>query len=204
MKPVEPLLLDTNVLLHLVRGKEVGERIDRMFGLRARADTSADKLGAKIKAARLTRVPYVAVVGDKEVDLKLLKGYGKKKLDTDFSGMTGMIKMMNLLTGTEPPTRKSLASKIAVISAVGPITSGSSAMDFFGDSSMGSATMIKAIRQARDDATVKAIVLRVDSPGGSALASDLMWHELETVQKPFVVKHYGELEDAHVGIGELD
>ncbi len=38
MKPVEPLLLDTNVLLHLVRGKEVGERIDRMFGLRARAE----------------------------------------------------------------------------------------------------------------------------------------------------------------------
>ncbi|MFO0548247.1 MAG: threonine--tRNA ligase [Polyangiaceae bacterium] len=36
-------------------------------GLRARADTSADKLGAKIKSARLTRVPYVAVVGDKEV-----------------------------------------------------------------------------------------------------------------------------------------
>jgi threonyl-tRNA synthetase len=35
-------------------------------GLRARADTSADKLGAKIRAARLTRVPYVVVVGDKE------------------------------------------------------------------------------------------------------------------------------------------
>ena len=120
------------------------------------------------------------IVGDKEVDLKVVKGYGKKKLDTDFSGMTGMIKMMNLLTGAEPPARKSLAPKIAVISAVGPIISGASAMDFFGENSMGSATMIKAIRQARDDATVKAIVLRVDSPGGSALASDLMWHELET------------------------
>ncbi|MBK8941725.1 MAG: threonine--tRNA ligase [Polyangiaceae bacterium] len=36
-------------------------------GLRARADLSADKLGAKIRAARLSRVPYVAVVGDKEV-----------------------------------------------------------------------------------------------------------------------------------------
>ena len=58
-----------------------------------------------------------------------------------------------------------------------------------GDESMGSTTMIKAIRQARDDATVKAVVLRVDSPGGSALASDLMWHELETLdgKKPFVV-----------------
>jgi protease-4 len=49
--------------------------------------------------------------------------------------------------------------------------------------------MIKAIRQARDDSTVKAVVLRVDSPGGSALASDLMWHELETLdgKKPLIV-----------------
>jgi protease IV len=127
------------------------------------------------------------IVGAETADLKVVKGYGKKKLDTDFSGMAGMIKMMNLLTGTEPPTRKSSAPKIAIISAVGAITSGSSSMDFFGESSMGSSTMIKAIRQARDDSTVKAIVLRIDSPGGSALASDLMWHELETVKKPFVV-----------------
>ncbi len=38
MKPGEPLLLDTNVLLHLVRGNEVGERIDRSFGLRTRTE----------------------------------------------------------------------------------------------------------------------------------------------------------------------
>lgn len=127
------------------------------------------------------------IVADRPVDLKVVKGYGKKKIDTDFSGMAGMIKMMNLLTGSEPPPRKSFAPKIAVISAVGPIMSGASQVDFFGDSTMGSSTMIKAIRQARDDETVKAIVLRIDSPGGSALASDLMWHELETVKKPFVV-----------------
>jgi protease-4 len=67
--------------------------------------------------------------------------------------------------------------------------SGASQSDLFGDSTMGSTTMIKAIRQARDDASVKAIVLRIDSPGGSALASDLMWHELETLEgkKPFIV-----------------
>lgn len=52
---------------------------------------------------------------------------------------------------------------------------------------MGSDTMIKAIREARTDPTVKGIVLRIDSPGGSALASDLMWRELELVDKPFVV-----------------
>jgi protease-4 len=123
---------------------------------------------------------------DKAAEVKLLTGYGKKKLDTDFSGLTGMVNMMNLLMGVEPPQRKSSAAKIAVISAVGPIMSGPSQSDLFGEATMGSATMIKAIRQARDDATVKAIVLRVDSPGGSALASDLMWHELETVKKPII------------------
>lgn len=127
------------------------------------------------------------IVADKLLELKVVKGYAKKKIDTDFSGMTGMIKMMNLIMGTEPPPRKSLAPKIAVIAAVGPIMSGASQADFFGEATMGSSTMIKAIRQARDDETVKAIVLRVDSPGGSALASDLMWHELETVKKPFIV-----------------
>jgi threonyl-tRNA synthetase len=41
-------------------------------GLRARADLSADKLGAKIRTARLTRVPYVVVVGDKEAEGRLV------------------------------------------------------------------------------------------------------------------------------------
>ena len=47
-------------------------------------------------------------------------------------------------------------------------------------------TMVEAIRQAEKDDTVKAIVLRVDSPGGSALASDLMWNELVKCKKPVV------------------
>lgn len=124
---------------------------------------------------------------DATAEVKITKNYGKRKIDTDFSGITGMVKMMNLLMGIEEPARRSLAPKIAVISAVGPIMSGSSSADLFGEQTMGSDTMIKAIRQARDDETVQAIVLRIDSPGGSALASDLMWHELQKVKKPFVV-----------------
>ena len=130
------------------------------------------------------------IKGDQpDAEVKITKTYGKKKIDTDFSGFTGMAKMMNMLMGIEPASRKSSSPKIAVISAVGPIMSGTSQGDFFGEESMGSTTMIKAIRQARDDASVKAVVLRVDSPGGSALASDLMWHELETLdgKKPLIV-----------------
>lgn len=120
--------------------------------------------------------------------LKVTRNYGKKKRDTDFSGFAGMIKMMELLMGVEQPKRRSSSPKIAVIYARGMITTGKSQSDFWsGETAIGSDTMIKAIRDANKDAAVKAIVLRVDSPGGSALASDLMWHQLELVQKPFIV-----------------
>jgi len=123
---------------------------------------------------------------DEEAEVKFVMSYGKKKLDTDFSGLNGMITLMNMMMGIEDQPRKSKADKIAIINAVGPIMTGSSQSDMFGGEVMGSTTMIKAIRQARDDDTVKAIVLRIDSPGGSALASDLMWRELQLVDKPII------------------
>lgn len=154
-------------------------------GLLSAADANA--------AGLIDRVAYEDALPDliKEqnaaTEVKVVRNYGKRKVDTDFSGITGMVRMMNLLMGIEEPARRSLTPKIAVISAVGPIMSGPSTSDLFGESTMGSVTMIRAIRQARDDETVQAVVLRIDSPGGSALASDLMWHELQTLKKPFVV-----------------
>ncbi|MFO1023296.1 MAG: signal peptide peptidase SppA [Planctomycetales bacterium] len=118
---------------------------------------------------------------------KWIRKYGKKKIDTDFSGFGGMMKMMELIAGVEPPKRKSTTQKIAVIYAVGTIMSGRSQGGGLSGEVMGSETMIKAIRQAKDDSSVKGVVLRVDSPGGSALASDLMWRELKLLKKPFVV-----------------
>jgi protease-4 len=56
-----------------------------------------------------------------------------------------------------------------------------------GGATVGSDTMVAAIRQADKDETVKAIVLRVDSPGGSALASDVIWRALKVCKKPVVV-----------------
>lgn len=133
------------------------------------------------------RIPEV-VKGDRQnVEIKLTLRYGKKKIDTDFSGMAGLIKMMNLMSGVDTQPRRTSGAKIAIVYAQGMIMEGASSSDFLGGETMGSATMIKAIRQARDDKSVKAVVLRIDSPGGSALASDLMWHELETLEKPFVV-----------------
>jgi protease-4 len=72
--------------------------------------------------------------------------------------------------------------------AVGPIMTGESSASAFSDeSSVGSETIVRALRQVEKDNKVKAIVLRVDSPGGSALASDLIWREVSRSKKPFIV-----------------
>lgn len=79
--------------------------------------------------------------------------------------------------------------KIAVIYATGDIGSGSSADSPSGEQSIGSDTVTKALNDAASDKTIKAIVLRVDSPGGSGLASDIIWHAVEAAnqKKPVVV-----------------
>ncbi|TWU11624.1 Protease 4 [Symmachiella macrocystis] len=120
-----------------------------------------------------------------EADVKLSKRYGKKKMNLDFS-LFGFQQTMNQLMGIDTK-RSSKRPKIAVIYATGAITSGRSGSSMFGGQSLGSETLIKAIREVREDETVKAVVLRVDSPGGSALASDLMWRELELLEVPFYV-----------------
>ena len=79
--------------------------------------------------------------------------------------------------------------RIAVIYASGEIGSGSSQNSPSGDQSIGSDTVAKALNDAAADKTIKAIVLRVDSPGGSGLASDIIWRAVETAnqKKPVVV-----------------
>src|SRR3954451_11885356 len=78
--------------------------------------------------------------------------------------------------------------RIAVIYACGIIASGKSNYDSPSGAVVGSETISDYLRKARADSTIKAIVLRVDSPGGSALASDVIWREvmLTRNQKPVI------------------
>lgn len=72
--------------------------------------------------------------------------------------------------------------RIAIINAAGAIGSGESRGGLMGPV-LGAETLIGQIRRARDDSDIKAVVLRVDSPGGSALASDLIWRELRLLSR---------------------
>jgi protease-4 len=69
-------------------------------------------------------------------------------------------------------------SRIAVINAYGVINSGRSGIDPLNGAVVGSDTLVEYIRKARKDRSIKAIVLHVDSPGGSTVASDAIWREL--------------------------
>jgi len=81
--------------------------------------------------------------------------------------------------------------RIGVIYATGTINSGKSGFDPLNGEIVGADTLIEAIRQARRDTSLRAIVIRIDSPGGSASASDAIWRELmiarnERADRPIV------------------
>ncbi|MGC4083081.1 MAG: S49 family peptidase [Vicinamibacterales bacterium] len=93
--------------------------------------------------------------------------------------------------------------RIAVIYASGAIVGGRGGYDPLNGETLGSTALVEAIRAASNDSAVKAIVLRIDSPGGSATASDAIWHELMRAraakpERPLIVS----MSDTR-GIGRL-
>ncbi|HEY3394342.1 MAG TPA: signal peptide peptidase SppA [Lacipirellulaceae bacterium] len=118
--------------------------------------------------------------------LVYVKNYGQKEVDTDFSGPMGFFKLMQAMMGGNPNSGSGRGKKIAVVYAVGPIMTGKSESGPFGGQVLGSTSIIEALREANEDKQVVAIVLRIDSPGGSALASDLIWRETQVIEKPIV------------------
>lgn len=94
------------------------------------------------------------------------------------------IKTVSLDEYPEPSTEKTSSNRIALVYASGEIRSGEG-----GDETIGSERISRAIRKARTDDKVKAVVLRVNSPGGSALASDVIWREVSLTKqvKPVIV-----------------
>ena len=83
-------------------------------------------------------------------------------------------------------------ARIAVVYGVGPVMRGGNSFDplFGGGPTMGSRTVAAALREAIDDEDVKAIIFRVDSPGGSYVASDTIWRETMRAKqagKPVIV-----------------
>lgn len=112
-----------------------------------------------------------------QVEARLAAIVGKEKFE-DVNTVT-----LGEYVSTLLPT-KITRNKVAVVYADGEIIDGQGA-----EGIIGGATTAEQIRRAAEDDDVKAVVLRVNSPGGSALASEVMWRELKLLveKKPLVV-----------------
>ncbi|WP_299124937.1 signal peptide peptidase SppA [uncultured Tenacibaculum sp.] len=108
----------------------------------------------------------------------------KEKLKLDSDKKVNTITLEDYIKSGKGRIYSASKDKIAVIYAQGQIMYGEGNEDIIGQGLTN-----RAIRKARKDKNVKAIVLRVNSPGGSALASELIWRELELAkkEKPLVV-----------------
>ena len=73
--------------------------------------------------------------------------------------------------------------RVAVLYAVGTIVSGRGGFDATDGALVGSDTFVEEIRRIKDDSSIRAVVLRIDSPGGSTVASDVIWRELMLLRK---------------------
>jgi protease-4 len=102
-----------------------------------------------------------------QVDEKLGGGKDKRRIDGD-----DYARIPGASVGLDRGPR------VAVIYAAGTINGGKSGFDPVNGAVVGSDTLIEYIRQARRDTSLRAIILRIDSPGGSASASDAIWREL--------------------------
>ena len=126
------------------------------------------------------------------VSLKLMDGLRykdeiisdlKKRLDVKEDKDINVVSIEKY-SNKEVKEKSTSKDRIAMIYATGEIVSGEGS-----DSQIGSEKISQAIRKAREDKKVKAVVLRVNSPGGSALASDVIWREVKLTQevKPIMV-----------------
>ena len=105
-------------------------------------------------------------------------------LDVDESEKINTITLSDYISSGEGRIKSTSKNRIAVIYAQGEIIYGKGNEKYIGQE-----LIVKALKKARKSNNVKAIVLRVNSPGGSALASDIIWRELEITkkEKPLVV-----------------
>jgi protease IV len=125
---------------------------------------------------------------ESEVEDELLLRFKRNSADSDEDVLKKRnLSMIDIVKYNRRTSEKLLGlngkKKIAVIRATGAITSGKNGQSPVFGSTQGSESFIQLIEKAAADDKVLAVVLRVDSPGGSALASDLMWHAVRKLKK---------------------
>lgn len=173
----------------------INSMLDDLYGRLVNTIAEARKKSPDEVKAIIDNAPYTAQQA-KEVGLiddakyrDEVENELKKRLGYKDEERLQLVKGSNYKEVKPESLNMNKGEKIAIIYASGTIGLGSSDDSPFGDQSVGSDTMVKALNLARDDKSIKAIVIRIDSPGGSAFASDEIWHAIENAKtkKPVVV-----------------
>ena len=131
-----------------------------------------------------------SIEGRAEEKVEVVSEYGKKPSEApELTGFAGFMKLFSILASSKQPTSSEGKPKVALIYATGPIMSDAPTSPFTTGQVMTPSEMAEALREAREDSDIQAVVMRVDSPGGSAVASDAIWREVLLTQqeKPLIV-----------------
>ncbi len=144
---------------------------------------SVEELNAM--ADNLSVVLPEEAVEHKLVDSMLYSDQVVKLLETEYvSEDFSFVDMSQYIASLTPDTKKLSAPQVAIVYANGQIVDGEGSDDMiYGN------TLAQTIKDVAEDDEVKAVVVRVNSPGGSALASDIIWREMKLLQekKPIVI-----------------
>lgn len=140
----------------------------------------ADNLGARTPNMALD-AKLIDKIGYEDEYHDLIHKKLKAKKDTEYNKIS-ISEYASI--ADSPSTNFTADNTIAVIYAQGEIQGGEGSVNIIGEGSIN-----RSLKEAREDKNVKAVVLRVDSPGGSALTSELIWREIELTKKvkPVVV-----------------
>lgn len=163
--------------------------VDRLFSQMVAGIAEGRKTGEAEVRALVDRGPFLA---SQALETKLVDGLGYRDQVEDHLREVngGRLPIMKAGRYLKAGRHYDSGPKIAVIYGIGGVSRGRSESDpMTGNAVMGSDTIAAAIRDAREDASIRAIVLRVDSPGGSYVGSDIIWREVSRTKgvKPLVV-----------------
>ena len=181
---VEPFFLDKMSEANRLQNQEL---VDQMWGVVVEA--IADARGIS-KEELCTLADELAVVLPKQaLEHKFVDGMMYADQVEEFFKTEYKIEKPEYVTLSEyasclmPDAKRLSAPKVAIVYANGEIVDGEGTDKIYGY------TLSKTIRKVADDDDIKAVVLRVNSPGGSALASDIIWREVEQLKakKPVIV-----------------
>jgi protease-4 len=173
----------------------INSMLDDLYGRYLDGISKARKKSVDEVKALIDEAPYSAAKAKEiglidgalyhdDVEKELKKRLGYKETDDLHIARSGDYKQI-----TQESLGLNKGEKIAIVYAAGDITSGRSTFSGNGQETIGSDSLVKTINDVRDDRSIKAIVLRIDSPGGSGLASDIIWRAIEAAKakKPIVV-----------------